>query len=244
MVENPGSSDPKRPLQARLRLVLLVLLALAVIAAFIVVFTTPWGNQVRQDPHQIGQQVRAWTDRHPVLAPMALVATYVVLTLLTLPSWPLQVLSGYCLGLYLGSAGCVIGATLAAVTGWSIGRWLGGDWVRGHLEKRRARLRRVNQAMGHNGFLVVLCVRAVRIIPFGLSSYLFGLTRIHGAEVALGTMLGNLPGIIFYVGLGTDLALVKQPRFWVLVISVQVLALLPLALRYWKPGWFGRLGVR
>jgi uncharacterized membrane protein YdjX (TVP38/TMEM64 family) len=81
------------------------------------------------------------------------------------------------------------------------------------------------------------------MLPFGLSNYLFGLTRITIMDVVLGTMGGGLPAVAFYVALGVGRHLLRDWRFWTTLGAVNIVLLVPLALRYIKPQWFKRIGV-
>src|SRR5438045_387555 len=81
------------------------------------------------------------------------------------------------------------------------------------VESRLKRLRDVDEKMGHNGFAVVMLVRLTHIIPYNVANYLFGLTRVSTIDVAIGTLLGNVPSAIFYTTLGAGPALLRQWRF-------------------------------
>jgi uncharacterized membrane protein YdjX (TVP38/TMEM64 family) len=76
-----------------------------------------------------------------------------------------------------------------------------------------------------------------------VSNYLFGVTRITAMDVLLGTLLGNAPMIAFYVAVGAGLRPLRHFWFMFALAVVNVLLLVPVALRYWKPAWFKRIGV-
>jgi uncharacterized membrane protein YdjX (TVP38/TMEM64 family) len=99
------------------------------------------------------------------------------------------------------------------------------------------------EKLGHNGFLVVMAVRLMHINPFGLSNYAMGLTRIRAREAAIGTLLGNIPAVAFYVGVGGGYRPWKNWHFTGGLVLVNILLLIPLALRYYKPQWFRRIGL-
>ena len=70
------------------------------------------------------------------------------------------------------------------------------------FEAKHTRLRALDEKMGHNGLLIVMASRLMHFLPFGVSNYLFGITRITLMDVILGTFLGNAPAIAFYVAVG------------------------------------------
>jgi uncharacterized membrane protein YdjX (TVP38/TMEM64 family) len=220
------------------RVALLLLLLVLAIIAWYIVFKTPFGEQLRER-----HAVNAWVRQHRLIAPAILVTLYVILAVLMLPVWWLQALAGYCLGLFWGIVWCEMGAVIGATLSLILSRWLVGQWFRQRYESRMAKLHAFNEKLGHNGLLVVMGVRLCHMLPFGLSNYLFGLTRITIMDVVLGTLGGGLPAVAFYVALGVGRHLLRDWRFWTTLGAVNILLLVPLALRYIKPQWFKRIGV-
>jgi uncharacterized membrane protein YdjX (TVP38/TMEM64 family) len=229
------SRDRRAPI---VRLALLVLIVVGAVVAWYVVFKTPFGEKLRDR-----QLVNAWVNDHRMIAPGILFGAYVICAVLMLPVWWLQALGGYCLGLFWGIVWCELGAMVGATLSLILSRWLVGQWFRQRYESRMMKLHAVNEKLGHNGLLVVMAVRLCHVLPFGVSNYLFGLTRITVQDVAVGTFLGGLPAVAFAVALGYDWRLYHDWRLWVTLAAVNVALLLPLGLRYWKPQWFKRIGV-
>src|SRR5947209_18311661 len=106
-----------------------------------------------------------------------------------------------------------------------------------------ARLHNLNEKLGHNGLLVVMGVRLCHVLPFGLSNYLFGLTRITVMDIIIGTFAGNLPTIAVGTAVGAAPHLLHDWRFLCSLAAINLLLLVPLILRYLKPEWFRRIGV-
>src|SRR5207253_11137098 len=136
-----------------------------------------------------------------------------------------------------------ISYTLAAILTTRLSPWRAGDLVHKKLEARREKLRKLDEKLGHNGLLVVMAVRLSHVIPFGLSNYFFGLSRISTIDVAVGSFLGGFPAASFYATLGYNHHLLRDWRYDVSLICVNLLLLLPLLLRYLQPQWFKRIGV-
>ena len=91
--------------------------------------------------------------------------------------------------------------------------------------------------------MVVMAARLTHVIPFGISNYVFGLTRINWVEVLLGTAMGNVPMIALYTAIGAGWHPLSDWRFMTALAVLNVLLLVPIAVRYWKPGAFKKLGV-
>lgn len=218
------------------------LVALLAVALWLL-FTTPAGEQLRKDPHLLAHHVRSWAVLHPLLAPTLFLVLYIVLGTVSLPVWWLQILAGAAFGLFIGICWSLIGATLAAVLTVSLARWLAADWFRTRVEPRMDRLRRLDDALGHNGFLVVTTVRLIHLLPFSLCNYALGLTRISMRDVSLGTFMGSIPAVAVYVGSGAGYHPWRNWQFMAIVAGINLLLLLPLALRYLRPQWFRKIGV-
>ena len=234
----PQVNTPRHRASLLIRLALFVVLVALAIVGWYVMFKTPFGEKVRDR-----RLVAEWVRAHRVIAPLLLVAAYVLLSVLMLPVWWLQVLSGYCFGLVLGVLWCEVGAIIGAVLSLLLSRWLVGQWFHERFESRMAKLHNINEKLGHNGLLVVMGVRLCHLLPFGLSNYLFGLTRITIIDVALGTFGGGLVAIAIYVAIGVGRHLLRDWRLWTILSAINVVLLIPLALRYWKPEWFKKIGV-
>jgi uncharacterized membrane protein YdjX (TVP38/TMEM64 family) len=225
------------------RIALLILLLALIAAATYTLFFTPYGQSVRDDPRRAGAAFKVWVAQHKLIAPLILLLLYCVGTLSLMPVWWLQILAGYGFGFWFGTAYSLIGATLGALLSFLASRTLLADYVRNRFEARHAKLRELDEKMGHNGLLIVMAARLMHFLPFGVSNYLFGISRITTMDVFLGTLLGNAPAIAFYVAIGSGIHPHRNWRFMVALAVTNVLLLVPVALRYWKPQWFRRIGV-
>ena len=240
---NYAGATPE-PLRHKLvRLLLLVFILCLIAFALYTLFFTPYGREIRDDPHKAGRDFHNWVDRHRLIAPSILVLLYVLGSLSLMPVWWLQILAGYGFGLGLGIVYSLVGATLGALASFFVSRTLLADYVHKRFEARHAKLRELDIKMGHNGLLIVMAARLMHFLPFGVSNYLFGVSRITTMDVFLGTLLGNAPAIAFYVAFGTGVHPHRNWRFLVTLAVVNVLLLVPVILRYVKPQWFKRIGV-
>jgi uncharacterized membrane protein YdjX (TVP38/TMEM64 family) len=226
-----------------LRIVTLLVLVALIAAAFWYASTHELGRRLLHDPHALGADFRAWVAAHPVIAPLAFIAVYVVLALLALPVWCWQILGGYGFGLVMGIVWCTVGATCGAVLTLSLSHWLTAEWLHRRAMQRLPKLRQLEEKLGHNGLLIVMATRLAHLVPFGISNYCFGLTPITRKEAALGTAWGGLPAIAVYVTIGSHPLLLKEWRYWVILVGANLVLLLPLALRYLRPHWFDQGGV-
>src|SRR5581483_11005214 len=113
-------------------------------------------------------------------------------------------------GLILGVFWCEIAAAAAsALTVW-VSRFLAADWFHRRVESKMAKLREIDEKMGHNGLLVVIGVRLAHFLPFGICNYALGLTRVSTLDVFVGTLIGALPSVTLYVTLGAKPRLMEN----------------------------------
>jgi uncharacterized membrane protein YdjX (TVP38/TMEM64 family) len=134
--------------------------------------------------------------------PVALAAIYIVATVLMIPGSLLTLGAGFCFKLVLGFITVSVGSTLGATAAFLVGRTL----ARGQVEAKlagNARFRALDQAVGENGFKIVLLTRLSPLIPFNLVNYAFGLTRVCLRDYVLASWVGMIPGTIMYVYFGT-----------------------------------------
>jgi uncharacterized membrane protein YdjX (TVP38/TMEM64 family) len=227
----------------RLRLIVMSLLIAAIIAAVWYASATETGRQVMLHPREFGDEARGWVVGHPVVAPLIFFGLYLLCALLLLPIWWIQVLAGFAFGLVWGCIYTLAAAASASTITMLFSRWLAGEWFRERIESRMDRVRRLEEKLGHNGLLVVMAIRLMYFLPFGISNYLLGLTRITALEVFIGSILGGFPALTIYVTIGADYTLFQSWRYWLTLGAINILLLTPLLVRYLRPRWFRKIGV-
>ena len=232
-----------RQVQRRLKWGIGIVLLLMLLVALWLLFTTTQGREIRTHPRLFQGNIRALVARHALAAPVVFLVVYVLdVSLGVLPIWWLQILAGIGFGLWFGTFWSVLAATISAPLGVLLSRWFAADWYHQRVEAKIQRLRKLDEMLGHNGFLVVMALRLVHIMPFGLSNYGLGLINVSFIDVALGTFLGTIPSIALSVGIGAD----YRPRDWRFLTTlacINVVLLLPIAARYLRPQWFRKIGV-
>jgi len=143
-----------------------------------------------------------WTRGLGYWGPAALALFYVIATVLLLPGAPVTMGAGLLFGLLWGTVSVIVGATLGACAAFLIARTVGRDWVADWVEGRES-FRAIDDAVGREGFKIVLLIRLSPVFPFNLQNYAFGLTGVSFWPYALASAIGMVPGILMYVYLGT-----------------------------------------
>jgi uncharacterized membrane protein YdjX (TVP38/TMEM64 family) len=157
-----------------------------------------------------------------------------VLSVLVLPVWWLQVVSGYVLGLTGGVILCDIGATLGAVATIAVSQWIAADWFRTTIEPKIGKLHELRGKLGHNGMIVVMAVRLLHLVPFGVSNYAFGMINLRKRDVALGTALGGIPALAFYASMGAGMHPWSNLQLMASLAGINVVLLIPVAMAFFR----------
>jgi len=150
-----------------------------------------------------------------------LFALYVLLTSLTLPlNVPLALAAGLMFGFWKGwvlvSLGTSCGATISCL-----------------LSRTLLRVVEIEAGLEKQGWLYLLTLRLMPIVPYTLVNLVFGLTSMPLRRFFIVTWLGTLPATAAYVNAGTTLQILDEGHSILslrLLISLTVLGLLPMGL--------------
>ena len=159
------------------------------------------------------------------LAPIAFVAIYIAACVLFLPGSILTIGAGVIFGVVRGSIYVSIAATLGATAAFVVGRYFARDWIAEKLEGN-AKFKAIDEAVGREGWKIVLLTRLSPVFPFNLLNYAYGLTRVALRDYVFASWLGMIPGTILYVyigslssdlaGAGTATGGARTPAAWAL----------------------------
>ena len=128
---------------------------------------------------------------------------YFVLEMFAVPAFPLTMSAGALFGAFEGTLVVVSSATVAAVAAFLVSRYVARDSVKKLAsEKFGEQYRKIDEAIGENGFGVVFMLRLSPLLPFSVSNYLYGLTSVSVLEYAPASFLGMIPGTAAYVASG------------------------------------------
>jgi pyruvate/2-oxoglutarate dehydrogenase complex dihydrolipoamide dehydrogenase (E3) component/uncharacterized membrane protein YdjX (TVP38/TMEM64 family) len=135
------------------------------------------------------------------IGPVVVVVAYILCTVLFVPGSAITIGSGTLFGLTTGFIVVVLGANLGALCAFFL--------ARGFLREKVAtwaaanpKFRSLDQAIGRQGFKMVLLTRLSPVFPFVLLNYLLGLTAVRPGAYALANLLGMLPATFLFVYIG------------------------------------------
>ena len=126
---------------------------------------------------------------------------YALAAVLFVPGSALTIGAGVLYGLGWGFVAVSAGSTLGATAAFLVARYL----ARERVERRAARDPRfaaIDEAVGREGWKIVLLTRLSPVFPFNLLNYLYGLTSVRLGPYVLASWIGMMPGTVLYVYLG------------------------------------------
>jgi uncharacterized membrane protein YdjX (TVP38/TMEM64 family) len=170
-----------------------------IVAAGILVLAVA-GLVLKQAGYLAPEAVFGFLDAHPLLAPLAFLALFVVMTLLLLPTLPLNLGAGFLWGPYWGGLYTVTGASIGAALAFLISRHLAAELVNRHFRHRTWiwLLEQVRQ----QDWKVVAFTRINPIFPTAPLNYFFGLTAIRFWPFLMATAFFIAPFAILFAYLG------------------------------------------
>jgi phosphatidylserine/phosphatidylglycerophosphate/cardiolipin synthase-like enzyme/uncharacterized membrane protein YdjX (TVP38/TMEM64 family) len=227
--ETGGAPRHERPAWGKL-----ALLAAGIAALFALWHFTPVADSVN------GEAAVRWAKDVGAQwwVPILLLAAYTPACFVMFPR-PLITLSAViALGPWKGFALALTGIILAAVVTYVVGMRMRRDTVR---RLAGPRLDRMIEVLKKHGLLALTLLRLVPLAPFAIEGIVAGAVRMKLWHLALGTLIGMLPGTLAATVFGAELEAALSgagPINWWLVAGV--LALLGGG-SWWVKRWFGRM---
>lgn len=150
------------------------------------------------DPQQFLKDAIVYIDSLGPLGYLYFSAIYVVAEMLAIPAIPLTASAGYLFGVPMGTAVVLVSATIAAGAAFLVGRLFLRQFVEGIIGGSR-KFAAIDEAVSRKGFQLVLLLRLSPLLPFALSNYLYGMTKVKFGEYIGGTLIGFAPGSLAFV---------------------------------------------
>ena len=180
-------------MQKNIQRVLLVLVLAAVIIAVFVLPVKDWLVKALE-----------WTQGLGIWGPVFVIGFYIAACILFLPGSVLTLGAGFIFKVLVGTITVSAGSTLGACAAFLIGRTIGREWIAGKIAGNQ-KFVAIDNAVGVQGFKIVLLIRLSPVFPFNLLNYAFGLTKVSFWKYALASWIGMIPGTVMYVYLGAGL---------------------------------------
>ncbi|MEX0703258.1 MAG: TVP38/TMEM64 family protein [Planctomycetales bacterium] len=156
-----------------------------------------WSLPIRQ----LAAGLQEWARTTGPWGAAIYVATFVLVTVCCLPTWPMPFVAGAAFGPWRGALLASGSCVLAAAICFAIARGVGRTSLRSSLEAS-PRMRALEHTVQRADWKIVAAVRVSHFLPFGMQNYAFGLTRIRFSTFVITTWAVTLPGIFLQAYLG------------------------------------------
>ena len=135
------------------------------------------------------------------IGPVVVILVYVLCTVLFIPGSLITVGAGTLFGLKTGFVVVVLGANLGALCSFLLARTFLREKV-ATWAAANPKFRSLDQAIGREGFKMVLLTRLSPVFPFVLLNYFLGLTAVRTGAYILANLIGMLPATFLFVYIG------------------------------------------
>ena len=191
MTERSGERSRKNLTSGFARIVLILIIAVALLSSLLLLPVKQYLIYVLE-----------WTQGFGMWAPLFVAGFYVLAAVLFLPGSVITLGAGFLFGVTTGLLTVWIGANLGACAAFLVGRTVARKWVEEKV-KGNPKFAAIDQALGREGFKIVLLLRLSPVFPFDLLNYALGITKVSFRDYALASLIGMLPGTLMYVYFGS-----------------------------------------
>ena len=153
-------------------------------------------------------ELRDWSTSMGPWFPLAFLAAHIVVTVLPFPRTAFTLAAGLLFGPLLGITLAVTASTASAMIALVLVRAAG--WQLSRLVRHQA-VDRVDARLRERGWLAVISLRLIPVVPFAPLNYAVGASGVRVLPYALATVAGLLPGTAAVVILGDALTGRRQP---------------------------------
>lgn len=189
-------------------------------------------------------EITAWVSANRAIAALAFIAAHTSVTTFSLPIGAVMATtSGFLFGVWQGACFTIIGTTIGSIILFLAARSAFQDIFRA---RAGAALARLEQGFRRDGFSYLVFLRLIPVFPGWLVTIVTALLGMKLAAFICGTLIGIIPNNLVFAGIGADfralfksgqtpdLGAIFQPRTFLPLLGLGVLALLPVIYRYWR----------
>ena len=144
--------------------------------------------------------VNAWTKDLGVLGMVLFALLSGVSVVFFFPGSILMTASGAAFGLRDGFIVALVATSVGAALAFLVSRYLARKRIEAWVASK-PRFAAVDNAIGEEGWKIVVLTRCCPLFPYIFQNYAYGLTRVGFGHYALGSLLGLIPAtLVVYMG--------------------------------------------
>lgn len=182
--------------------------------------------------------LRMQVEHHYWQTVFSYLLAFVIVVIFCLPGAAVMtIVGGYLFGVFFGVIYLIMGATIGATIFFLVVRYLLGTYLQMRFASR---LVRFNQLIAERGWLFLLMLRCLPLIPFAMVNILAGLTNIKFWTFVWTTMVGVIPTGIIFTYAGRQLGAIKSlndiftPPILVALVLLMIVVCLPVIINRYK----------
>ncbi|WP_057979689.1 TVP38/TMEM64 family protein, partial [Caloramator mitchellensis] len=158
------------------------------------------------------QNIREFLGDYSYIAPIIYIIMFTFVPLTLFPDSALAIAGGMSFGIFWGSIYTIIGALCGGSLAYFLAKFLFKDLIAKLLKNKE--LFTTNK----NGFILILTLRLIPLIPFDLISYGAGAFDIKYRDFFLATLIGIIPGVLVFANIGDKALDINSPAFYTSII--------------------------
>ena len=159
-----------------------------------------------------------------VWAPVILGILYFAISPIPMVTPFISAAVGFVFGPLVGTALVLIFATTSALVPFFLARRLGQEWVASKLKGKKIQ-DLYEQSEGTGGFLFIILMRLIPILPWEIQNYTGGLSKVSVSTFILATLLGIIPGTFSLTFLASSIRDTTSWKFY-MAVGLNVIMLL------------------
>lgn len=168
------------------------------------------------------EQIRAFVLDFGIYAPLIFILLFTFAPLIFFPDGILALSGGLIFGFGWGSFYIVLGALCGGTLSFYLARIYS---TKMHEKLSHDKLIYFQKSVQKHGFIMILLLRFVPLVPFNIISYSAGFSTIRYRDFFFATLLGMLPGVLVYANIGAQSLAFGSREFWLSIILLGLLLL-------------------
>ena len=163
-----------------------------------------------------------------IYAPLIFIILFTLAPLIFFPDGILALAGGLIFGFAWGSVYIIVGALCGGTLSFYLAR-LYGNKMREKLAHEK--LINFQKSVQKHGFVMILLLRLVPLVPFNIISYSAGFSTICYRDFFFATLLGMMPGVLVYANIGAQSLSFGSREFYISVSLLVVLVVVSMVLK-------------
>ena len=164
-----------------------------------------------------------------IYAPLIFIVLFTLAPLIFFPDGILALAGGLIFGFAWGSVYIILGALCGGTLSFYLARFY-GNRMREKLAHEK--LITFQKSVQNHGFVVILLLRLVPLVPFNIISYSAGFSSIRYRDFFFATLLGMSPGVLVYANIGAQSLSFGSREFYISVGLLVVLVVVSMILKH------------